>query len=676
MNTGRLTSHYAIFQQDYFISWGDMLVSSSFFAFLIKVNTMLKLTLADNSTRDYPAPITALQLATDIGPGLAKAAVAAKVDGQIVDLSYVLSQDSSIEIITGKDAAGLEIIRHSCAHLLAQAVKRLYPSAQVTIGPVIDNGFYYDFAFERSFTPDDRDAIEAEMVALAKQDFTVSRRVVSRAEALEFFRERGEHYKAQVIEAIPDSEPLSLYTQGDFTDLCRGPHVPRTGMLKAFKLTKLSGAFWRGDSSNEMLQRIYGTAWADKKALQGYLTWLEEAELRDHRRLGKQMNWFHFQEEAPGMPFWHTHGWTLFRTVEQYIRDVVTQYGYQEIRTPMVAAQKLWEQSGHWDKFRGEMFTTHTESQDYAIKPMNCPGHVQVFNQGLKSYRDLPLRLAEFGSCHRREPSGTLHGLMRLRAFVQDDAHIFCTEAQLPTELASIIDLVFQVYRDFGFEEVQLKLSTRPEQRVGSDAMWDTAEQVLQHALESKGLAYELLPGEGAFYGPKIEFSLLDCLARVWQCGTVQIDFSMPERLHASYVAEDGSKQTPVMVHRAILGSLERFIGILIEHHAGLLPLWLAPIQVVACNISDKQAEYTKKVTTLLQEHGIRANFDLRNEKIGFKIRHHSMQRIPYLLVIGDREVESELVAVRTQSGKDMGDMSLSAFVDILKQDIESMGRG
>lgn len=635
---------------------------------------MVKVTLPDGSIREYDEPVAALQVAKDIGPGLAKSAVAAKVNGKLVDLSTVITEDTPLSIVTPTDDEGIEVIRHSCAHLLAQAVKRLFPTAQVTIGPVIDNGFYYDFAFERTFTPEDMEAIEAQMQEIAKENIEVTRAVKSRDDAVKFFRDMGEEYKAQIIESIPEDEDLSLYTQGEFTDLCRGPHVPHTGHLKAFTLTKLAGAYWRGDSNNEMLQRVYGTAWQDKKALKGYLHRLEEAEKRDHRRLGKAMGLFHFQEEAPGMPFWHDRGWTLFRTVQQYIRDVIAHHGYHEIHTPMVVDRKLWEKSGHWEKFHGEMFTTITENHDYAIKPMNCPCHVQVYNQGLKSYRDLPLRLAEFGSCHRCEPSGTLHGLMRLRSFVQDDAHIFCTEDQIQSEVSSFIDLVFSVYRDFGFEDVILKLSTRPENRVGSDEIWDRAEEALQKALENKGLEFEIMPGEGAFYGPKIEFSLRDCLERVWQCGTVQIDFSMPGRLDASYVAEDGSKQVPVMVHRAILGSLERFIGILIEHHAGLLPVWLAPVQIVACNITDKHAEYTKKVVNFLNNQGFRANFDLRNEKIGFKIRQHSMQRIPYLLVIGDREVESQLVAVRTQKGDDLGDMSLSEFSDHIKKEIENFG--
>ncbi|BCX87917.1 threonyl-tRNA synthetase [Methylomarinovum tepidoasis] len=620
---------------------------------------MPTITLPDGKQLAFDHPVTVKEVAEAIGPGLAKAAVAGKVDGRLVDLSHVIDHDARVQIVTPREEEGLEVVRHSTAHLLAQAVKELYPEAQVTIGPVIEDGFYYDFAYERPFTPEDLDKIEKKMQALAKAALPVERREVPREEAIEFFRRQGEEYKARIIEEIPEGEVISLYSQGDFTDLCRGPHVPDTGKLKAFKLTRVAGAYWRGDARNEMLQRVYGTAWADKKQLKDYLRRLEEAQKRDHRRLGKQLDLFHIQEEAPGMVFWHDKGWRIYQTIEQYIRDKLRRNGYQEVKTPMVVDRSLWEKSGHWDKFGDMIFTTHSENRDYAIKPMNCPCHVQIYNQGLKSYRDLPLRMAEFGSCHRNEPSGTLHGLMRVRAFTQDDAHIFCTEAQIQDEVSRFIDLLFEVYRDFGFDEVLVKLSTRPENRVGSDEIWDKAEKALEEALNRKGLAWDLQPGEGAFYGPKIEFALKDCLGRVWQLGTIQVDFSMPGRLGASYVAEDGSRQTPVMLHRAILGSLERFIGILIEHYAGLLPLWLAPVQAVVLNITDNQREYALEVEKFLTAQGFRIESDLRNEKIGYKIREHSMHRVPYLLIVGDKEMAARQVAVRTQQGKDLGAMNL-----------------
>nr|VFJ95153.1 MAG: threonyl-tRNA synthetase [Candidatus Kentron sp. LFY] len=631
-------------------------------------------TFPDGSRRSYEQPVTVLAVATSIGPGLAKAALAGSVDGSLVDLSHVMEQDHALRIITDRDPEGLEIIRHSTAHLMAHAVKSLYPHAQVTIGPVVENGFYYDFAFERSFTEEDISAIEDKMRRIAAQDYPVTREVVSRADAVAFFHDRGEKYKVEIIEGIPGSEPVSLYRQGDFVDLCRGPHVSGTGRIQAFKLMKLAGAYWRGDSRNEMLQRIYGTAWPDKKSLDAYLHRLSEAEKRDHRKLGRQQDLFHLQEEAPGMVFWHERGWIIYRLVENYIRDIIRRNGYQEIRTPQVVDRSLWEKSGHWDKFGDMIFATHSENRDYAIKPMNCPCHIQVFNQGLKSYRELPLRLAEFGSCHRNEPSGTLHGLLRVRNFVQDDAHIFCTEDQIQSEVARFIDLVFRVYRDFGFEDILINLSTRPEQRVGSDAIWDKAEKALELALNNKGLDWTLDPGEGAFYGPKVDFSLKDSIGRIWQCGTVQVDFSMPGRLSAQYVAEDGSRRTPVMLHRAILGSLERFIGILIEEHAGRLPVWLAPIQASLLTITDRQAEYARNVMTLLEKQGFRVQTDLRNEKIGLKIREHTLQRIPYLLIIGDREVDQNKVAVRTRDGEDKGAMTLPEFTGLLVAEIADHG--
>jgi threonyl-tRNA synthetase len=630
------------------------------------------ITLPDGSIRQFDRAVTLMEVAESIGPGLAKAALAGRIDGKLVDLSRVIETDASVAIVTGRDAEGLEVIRHSTAHLLAQAVKSLYPTAQVTIGPVVDNGFYYDFAFERPFTPEDLEAIEKKMEELASQAIPVKREVMPRDRAIEFFRKQGEEYKAQIIGDIPEGEDISLYTQGEFTDLCRGPHVPDTGRLRAFKLMKIAGAYWRGDSRNEMLQRIYGTAWADKKDLKEYLHRLEEAERRDHRKIARALDLFHLQEEAPGMVFWHPKGWVLWQVVEQYMRAVFRDNGYREIRTPLVVSRTLWEKSGHWDKFHAEMFTTHSEERDYAIKPMNCPCHVQVYNQGLKSYRDLPLRLAEFGACHRNELSGVLHGLMRVRGFTQDDAHIFCTEEQIQGEVSRFIDLLYKVYADFGFNKVLVKLSTRPEKRVGSDEIWDKAEAALETALNAKGLDWRLQPGEGAFYGPKIEFSLADCLDRVWQCGTIQVDFSMPERLGAVYVAEDGSKRTPVMLHRAILGSMERFIGILIEHFGGIFPIWLAPVQAVVMNITDAQAGYAETVAAELGRHGLRVETDLRNEKIGFKIREHSMQRVPYLLIIGDKEVESRTVSVRTQKGKDLGAFDLPDLIRKLTEEVAS----
>lgn len=633
------------------------------------------ITLPDGSKRQFDHPVSVIDVAEAIGPGLAKATLAGEVNGRLVDASYEITDDADLRIITDRDEEGLEIIRHSCAHLMAQAVKELFPEAQVTIGPVIENGFYYDFAYERPFTPEDIKAIEKKMNELAQKDFVVQRSVMGRDEAVKFFRDMGEEYKAEIIESIPANEELSLYKQGEFIDLCRGPHVPGTGKLKAFKLMKVAGAYWRGDSSNEMLQRIYGTAWGNKKDLKAYLHRLEEAEKRDHRKLGRKQDLFHFQEEAPGMVFWHPNGWTIYKIIRDYVSNKMRDNGYQEIHTPQMADRSLWERSGHWDKFQDDMFTTQSENREYAIKPMNCPCHIQVFNQGLKSYRDLPLRLAEFGSCIRNEPSGTLHGLMRARYFTQDDAHIFCTEDQIQTEVANFIDLLFEVYHDFGFDEVIIKLSTRPEQRVGSDEVWDKAEKALEVALNDKNLDWELQPGEGAFYGPKIEFSLRDCLDRVWQCGTIQVDFSMPERLGATYVDEHSRKQVPVMLHRAILGSMERFIGILIEENAGSLPAWLAPVQAVVISISENHVDYAKKVAESLKNQGLRAETDLRNETIGLKIREHAMQRIPYQLVVGAREQENNTVAVRTRSGDDLGAMSEHAFLELINSDIARYGR-
>ena len=623
---------------------------------------MLVITLPDGSQRTYESSLSVLEVAQSIGAGLAKATLAGKVNGQLVDASTLIETDATLQLITAKDEEGLDVIRHSTAHLLAQAVKQLFPSAQVTIGPVIENGFYYDFAYERAFTPDDLTAIEAKMQQLVAENSDVVRSELSRDDAVTFFKNQGEAYKAEIIESIPADQVLSLYNQGSFTDLCRGPHVPNTGKLGAFKLMKIAGAYWRGDAKNEMLQRIYGTAWRDKKELQAYLTRLEEAEKRDHRKLAKTLDFFHIQEEAPGMVFWHEKGWTIYQQVEQYIREKLRVNGYGEVRTPQLVDRSLWEKSGHWDKFGAMIFTSHSENRDYAIKPMNCPCHVQIFNQGMKSYRDLPIRLAEFGSCHRNEPSGTLHGLMRVRNFVQDDAHIFCAESQIQEEVATFIELLYDVYKDFGFDDVIIKLSTRPENRVGSDEVWDKAEAALELALNAKKLAWELQPGEGAFYGPKIEFSLKDCIGRVWQCGTIQVDFSMPGRLGASFIAEDGSRQVPVMLHRAILGSLERFIGILIEQHAGTFPTWLSPVQVMVMVIADRHADYAHQVLKTLESQGVRVKIDLRNEKIGFKIREHSMQRVPYLVIIGDKELEEQKITVRTQKGDDLGSLTIGDF--------------
>ncbi|MBI5462423.1 MAG: threonine--tRNA ligase [Gammaproteobacteria bacterium] len=636
---------------------------------------MPTITLPDGSQRQFDQPITVHDVATSIGPGLAKAALAGKVDGRLVDTSHIIDGDAQLAIVTERDAEGLEVIRHSTAHLLAQAVKVLFPEAQVTIGPVIEDGFYYDFAYSRPFTPDDLAAIEAKMAELVAADFKVSRKVMPRDDAVGFFRNLGEAYKAEIIESIPTGEDISLYQQGDFIDLCRGPHVPSTGKLKAFKLMKVAGAYWRGDSRNEMLQRIYGTAWTDSKALKAYLHRLEEAEKRDHRKIAKQLHLFHMQEEAPGMVFWHPNGWTVWQAVEQYMRDKLNVNGYQEVRTPQVVDRSLWEKSGHWEFYRENMFTTQSENRDYAVKPMNCPCHIQIFNHGLHSYRDLPLRMAEFGSCHRNEPSGALHGLMRVRGFTQDDAHIFCTEEQMREEAERFIDLVLEVYGDFGFQDILFKLSTRPAKRAGSDEVWTKAEHALEQALNAKGLAWDLQPGEGAFYGPKIEFSLKDCLGRIWQCGTLQLDFVLPGRLGAEYVAEDNSRRVPVMLHRAVLGSMERFIGILIEHYAGLLPTWLAPVQAMVMNITDRQAEAVQRAEEALQNQGIRAKSDLRNEKIGFKIREHTIQRVPYLLVVGDREAETGTVAVRTRGGKDLGVMTVETFSERLAVEIASRGR-
>ena len=637
---------------------------------------MPKITLPDGSAREYENPVTVMDVAESIGPGLAKAALAGRVDGELVDSSCLIYTDADLAIITERDTDGLEIIRHSCAHLMAQAVQRLFPKAQVTIGPVVENGFFYDFAFSRAFTPEDLQAIEKVMGDIVKENLTVERSVMSRDEAVEMFKEKGEDYKVQIIESIPGDEDLSFYRQGEFIDLCRGPHVPTTSSFKAFKLTSVAGAYWRGDASNEMLQRIHGTAWGSKKDLKLFLQRLEEAEKRDHRKLGKHLDLFHFQEEAPGMAFWHPKGWSIYQTVQRYMREVQDKNDYKEINTPQLVDYSLWEKSGHASKFSDEMFSVESENRMYAIKPMNCPCHIQVFNQGLKSYRDLPLRLAEFGSCHRYEPSGSMHGLMRVRSFVQDDGHIFCTEQQIQTEVADFMTLLFAVYKDFGFDEVILRLSTRPEKRVGSDEVWDKSEQSLKDALNATGLPWELVPGEGAFYGPKIECSLKDCMGRVQQCGTIQVDFSTPGRLGAQYVAEDSSRQEPVMLHRAVLGSFERFIGILIEHYAGAMPAWLAPEQAVILNITDKQGNYCRNFEESLKNKGFRVSADLRNEKIGFKIREHTLQRIPYLLVVGDKEVEKGTVAVRKRGGEDLGAMTFDEFCTLLNQDVASFGRG
>ncbi|PJE57107.1 threonine--tRNA ligase [Marinomonas sp. BSi20584] len=634
------------------------------------------ITLPDGSQRSFSNPVTVMQVAEDIGPGLAKATVAGRIDGQLVDACELISDDAKLSIITGKDPEGVEIIRHSFAHLVGHAVKQLYPTAQMAIGPVIDEGFYYDIAYERPFTPDDLAAIEKRIGELVKTDYDVVKRMTPIAEARQQFVDRGEGYKVALIDDMDEStKEVGLYHHEEYMDMCRGPHVPNTRVLRHFKLMKLAGAYWRGDSNNEMLQRIYGTAWNDKKELKGYLTRIEEAEKRDHRKLGKKLDLFHLQEEAPGMVFWHPKGWRLYQAVEQYMRQKQLDNNYQEVKTPQIVDRVLWEKSGHWGKYHENMFTTHSENRDYAVKPMNCPCHIQVYNQGLKSYRDLPFRMAEFGSCHRNEPSGALHGIMRVRNFVQDDGHIFVTEGQIQQEVSEFIDLLHEVYADFGFDNIVYRLSTRPEQRVGSDEVWDKAEKALSEALDSAGLDWEELPGEGAFYGPKIEFSLKDAIGRVWQCGTIQVDFSMPTRLGAQYVSEDGSRQTPVMLHRAIVGSLERFIGILIEDTEGAFPVWLAPEQVVIMNITDRQADYCSVLEKRLNSNGFRAKLDLRNEKIGFKIREHTLQRVPYMIVVGDKEVEQQQVAVRTRTGEDLGVMSISDFEGLLQQEIARRSR-
>ena len=630
---------------------------------------MPNVTLPDGTVKSFDQSLSVADVASSIGSGLARAALAGEVDGQLVDTSFLIESDVELAIVTNKDDKALEVIRHSTAHLLAQATQQLYPKAQVTIGPVIDNGFYYDFAYEKGFSEEDLVKIEKKMNAIVKQNLPIQRLEMKREDAIELFKSMGEHYKAEIIESIPTNEVLSLYKQGDFIDLCRGPHVPSTSKLKVFKLMKLAGAYWRGDSNNEMLQRVYGTAWENKKDLEDYLHRLEEAEKRDHRKIGKVQDLFHTQEEAPGMVFWHPKGWALYQLIVQYMSQVYKDNDYLEVNTPELIDRTLWEKSGHWDKFGDSMFTTHSESRDYAIKPMNCPGHVQIYKHSLKSYRDLPLRLAEFGSCHRNEPSGTLHGIMRVRNFVQDDAHIFCTPEQIQSEVSAFIDLTFEVYKHFGFENIDIKLSTRPEVRVGSDEAWDKSEAALAEALNAKGIEWELQEGEGAFYGPKVEFVLKDCLEREWQCGTIQADFSMPERLEAQYIAEDGSKQTPVMLHRVIVGSIERFAGILIEHYEGAFPSWLAPIQAVILNITQKQEEFAKKVEKKLKKQGLRVISDLRNEKIGYKIREHSMQRYPYILVVGDREVENNQISVRQRGGQDLGSMSLEALIELINQE-------
>ncbi len=626
--------------------------------------------LPDGSVRSFPAPVSVAEVAASIGAGLARAALAGKVDGRLVDTSHRIESDADLAIVTDRDAEGLEILRHSTAHLLAYAVKELFPEAQVTIGPVIEHGFYYDFAYKRPFTPEDLEAIEKRMTELARRDIPVIREVWDRDEAVRFFLEQGEKYKAELIGAIPAGEQVSLYREGDFIDLCRGPHVPSTGKLKAFKLMKVAGAYWRGDHRNEQLQRIYGTAWAKKEDLDAYLHMLEEAEKRDHRRLGRQFDLFHMQEEAPGLVFWHPKGWAVWQEIEQYMRKVYRDNGYQEVRCPQILDRTLWEKSGHWEHYKDNMFTTASENRDYAVKPMNCPGHVQVYNAGLRSYRDLPLRYGEFGSCHRNEPSGALHGLMRVRGFVQDDGHIFCTEDQIEAEVTAFNALVKKVYADFGFHDVAVKLALRPESRVGSDEVWDKAEHALRDALRASELEWTELPGEGAFYGPKIEFHIKDAIGRSWQCGTMQVDFSMPGRLGAEYVAGDDTRRVPVMLHRAILGSLERFIGILIENFAGALPLWLAPVQAVVLNISEKQFEYADSVAKKLRAAGLRVEADLRNEKITYKIREHSLNRLPYQLVVGDKEMAANLVAVRTRGGQDLGQMPIEALAARLLEEV------
>ncbi len=636
---------------------------------------MPTVSLPDGSKKEYASSVTIDAVAADIGAGLRKAALAGEFNGQLRDTSYRIDEAGALRIITGREDAGLEIIRHSSAHLLAQAVKRLFPDAQVTIGPVIEDGFYYDFAYEPGFSEDDLSRIEACMQEIASENLQVSREVIDRGEAVSLFRGMGEEYKAKIIEDLDEDEVITLYRQGDFVDLCRGPHVPSTGHLKAFKLTKLAGAYWRGDSQNEMLQRIYGTAWTTKAQLQEYLDRLEQAKARDHRRLGAELDLFHFQEEAPGMAFWHEKGWTLYRLVETYIRNLLKEYGYTEVHTPQLIDRSLWEKSGHWETFKENMFTTEIEDKFYALKPMNCPGHVQVFNQGLRSYRNLPLRISEFGMVHRYEPSGTLHGLMRVRRFTQDDAHVFCTEDQIKSEVDTLIEIALRLYSHFGFQDVQIGLSTRPEKRVGADQLWDRAEQALETVLDERGMQFATYPGEGAFYGPKIDFVLKDCIGRDWQCGTIQLDFSMPGRLGATYVDVDGSKKTPVMIHRAILGSLERFIGILIEEHAGKFPVWLAPVQAAIMNISESQYDYSVKINRLMKKAGVRTVLDVRNEKIGFKIREQTLQKIPYLLIVGNREVENGTVSVRTQAGEDLGSLSLESIIDLIMEQSDAEAR-
>lgn len=629
--------------------------------------------LPDGSVKSFDRPVTAAEVAQAIGAGLARAALAARVDGRLVDLSHRIDADCTFEIVTERDPAALELLRHSTAHLLAHAVKELFPEAQVTIGPVIENGFYYDFSYKRPFTPDDLAAIEKRMAEIAARDLPIARRIVPREEAIRFFRDQGELYKAEIVAAIPEGEEISLYTQGGFTDLCRGPHVPSTGRLRVFKLTRVAGAYWRGDPRNEMLQRVYGTAWAKKEDQDAYLRMLAEAEKRDHRRLGTQLDLFHIEEEAPGMVFWHPKGWVLWQQVEQYMRRICRENGYLEVRGPIVLHRRLWELTGHWENYREHMFTTESEKRDYAVKPMNCPGHILIFKTRVRSYRDLPLRYAEFGACHRNEPSGALHGLMRIRGFTQDDGHIFCTEAQILDECVAYTALLQKVYRDFGFTDIVYRVATRPQKRIGADDAWDKAEQALMEALRRSGVAFEVAAGEGAFYGPKIEYSLKDALGRLWQCGTIQVDFFMPGRLGAEYVAADNTRKTPVMLHRAIIGSLERFIGILIEHYGGAFPLWLAPEQVAVLNVTDRQAGYAEQVAARLREAGFRAVADLRNEKISYKIREHSLQKLPYQLVVGDREMQAQTVAVRTRTGEDLGAMALEAFVERLRK--EAMAR-
>ena len=633
---------------------------------------MIHITLPDGSQREFPGPVTVAEVAASIGAGLAKAALAGRVDGKVVDTSYSMASDSALSIITAKDSDGLEVIRHSTAHLLAYAVKELFPDVQVTIGPVIEHGFFYDFSYKRPFTPEDLAAIEKKMTQLAALDEPVTRRVLPRDEAVAYFKSLGEHYKAEIIESIPADQDVSLYREGKFEDLCRGPHVPSTGKLKHFKLMKLAGAYWRGDHKNEMLQRVYGTAWATKEELQQHLTMLEEAEKRDHRKLGRELDLFHIDDHAPGLVFWHPKGWTLWQGVEQYMRQVYQDNGYLEVKGPQIIDKSLWEKTGHWEKYRENMFITESEKREYALKPMNCPGHILIFKQGIKSYRDLPLRYGEFGNCHRNEPSGGLHGIMRVRGFTQDDGHIFCTEDQILTECSNYTTLLQKVYTDFGFKNIIYKIATRPEKRIGSDESWDKAEHALMESLRASGCEFEITPGEGAFYGPKIEYTLKDALGRQWQCGTIQVDFFMTERLDAEYVGEDGARHRPVMLHRAIVGSLERFIGILIEESAGALPAWLAPVHVVVLNITDAQAEYARSVAKTLQNQGLRVNLDLRNEKITYKIREHSMQKLPYLLVVGDKEMAAGAVAVRARGGVDLGAMSLEAFTQKILGDIAS----